>query len=250
MYNPYSYLPSSTNSNSTTHTAHNLFSNNDDDDKTIITSNVSQPNDHSTTHGLLDSGATDHFLIVQSQVLNQRPTKNPVTVVIPDASKCKSTEECDIDWKMLPQSAREGHIIPSLKTHALISVVKLCDAGCQVLFKHNCCLVTYNNKIITYGIRCPQTRLWMVPLTVPPSTKSKTIFTTHHANSIHHMANQRNLIEYLHQCFFSPPASTLIKAINNDQLLGVPGFTLKAVKKCLPTSTATIKGHLHCNRKI
>ena len=40
---------------------------------------------------------------------------------------------------------------------------------------------------------------------------------------------------------FSPTESTLIKAIKNDQLLGVPGLTIDAVNKHLPTSTATIK---------
>ena len=50
--------------------------------------------------------------------------------------------------------------------------------------------------------------------------------------------------------FFSPhPKHTLIKAITNDQLLGAPAFTTKALNKCLLTSTATIKGHLHCNHK-
>ena len=250
MHNSYSYLPFSTKNSNINHTVNDLFSTNDDDEKTIITSNTARSTtNHKTTHGLLDSGATDHFLTIQSKVRNRRPTSNPVTVVIPNGSRCKSTEECDLDWDMLPQRARKGHILPSLKTHALISVVKLCDAGCQVIFKHNCCLVIYNNKVVMYGVRCPRTHLWLVPLTVPPSTKTKKIFTTHHANSIHHMANQRNLIEYLHQCFFSPPASTLAKAIKNDQLLGVPGFTLKAVNKWLPTSTATIKGHLHRNRK-
>ena len=249
MYNSYSYLPVSSKS-SLENTSNNIYLNENDDEQTIVTNNTSESNDNLVTHGLLDSGATDHFITIQSKVLNRRPTQNAVTVVIPDGTKSKSTEECDMDWPMLPKSACEGHILPSLKTHALVSVVKLCDAGCQVIFKHNCCLVVYKNKVIMYGVRCPRTRLWMVPLTIP-TTKSKTknIFTTHHANNIHHMANQRNLIEYLHQCFFSPPASTLIKAIKNDQLMGVPGFTLKAVRKWLPTSTATIKGHLHRNRK-
>ena len=75
-----------------------------------------------------------------------------------------------------------------------------------------------------------------------------TLFNQQHANSIHHMANQRNLIEYLHQCFFSPPERTLVKAVKNDQLLGVPGFTIKAINKWLPTSTATIKGRMHHTR--
>ena len=163
-----------------------------------------------------------------------------------------SSEECDIDWPVLPPEAKSGHILPSLKNHALISVVKLCDAGCEVVFKHNCCLVIYNKKVIMYGVRCPRSHLWLVPLAI---TNAKRMLNTqqsyqrHHANNIHHMANQKNLIEYLHQCFFSPPASTLIKAVKNDQLLGVPGFTMKAIKKWLPVSTATIKGHLHCTRK-
>ena len=104
-----------------------------------------------------------------------------------------------------------------------------------------------------YGVRCPRTRLWMVPLSIhnqqKPMKRDKNCFNKHHANSIHHMANQQNFIEYLHQCFFSPPPSTLVKAIKNNQLLGVPGLTMKVVNKWLPTSTATIKGNLHCTRK-
>lgn len=102
-----------------------------------------------------------------------------------------------------------------------------------------------------YGVRCPRTRLWMVPLSIKGNTATtkKVLFNQHHANNIHHMANQKNLIEYLHQCFFSPHTSTLVKAVKNDQLLGVPGFTMKAINKWLPTSTATIKGHLHRTRQ-
>ena len=35
----------------------------------------------------------------------------------------------------LPRSARECHIIPDLASYSLISVVKLCEAGCEVSFK-------------------------------------------------------------------------------------------------------------------
>ena len=174
-----------------------------DDDETVVTSNRSD-----ATHGLLDSGASDNFFMVKSQLKDQRPTSNPITVVIPDGRKMKSTEEGDADWPSLPENARSGHIIPSIKSYALISVVKLCDAGCEVIFRHNCCLVLYNNKIVLYGVRCPRTRLWMVPLTQKQSTtsnKNNTVFTKHHTNSIHHMENQKNLIEYLHQCFFLSP---------------------------------------------
>ena len=231
----------------------NSMNEDDDDEDTVVTSNVTTtPGISKATHGLLDSGATDHFLAINSHVKNKRPSKNKINVEIPDGNNMESSEECDLDWPTLPAAARTGHILKNLKNYALVSVVKLCDAGCNVIFKHDCCLVIYKKKIIMYGIRCPRTRLWMVPLSLQHQhTKDTTRhdFKQHHANSIHHMANQRNLVEYLHQCFFSPPASTLIKAIRNDQLLGVPGFTMKAVNKWLPVSTATIKGHMNRTRK-
>ena len=49
--------------------------------------------------------------------------------------------------------------------------------------------------------------------------------------------------------FFFSTKSTLIKAIQHDNLLGIPGLTEHAVKKYLPESTATIKGHLHQTRE-
>ena len=54
---------------------------------------------------------------------------------------------------------------------------------------------------------------------------------------------------YLHQCLFSPPKSSLLKAIKNDQLLGIPQLTEHAVQKYPPSSTAIIKGHLHRTRQ-
>ena len=49
--------------------------------------------------------------------------------------------------------------------------------------------------------------------------------------------------------FFSPTKTTFLKAIKNDQLLGIPGLTETAVTKFLPPSSATIKGHMHRERK-
>ena len=35
-----------------------------------------------------------------------------------------ATEECDLDWTVLPPETRTGHILKHLKTYTLISVVK------------------------------------------------------------------------------------------------------------------------------
>ena len=97
------------------------------------------------------------------------------------------------------------------------------------------------------GATFPQTKLWLIPLqtkneklAVPQRTLSK-----QQLNNLHHTTGQQQLIQYLHQCLFSPTKSTLIKAIKNNQLIGIPGLNEKAVNEHLPISTATIKGHMH-----
>ena len=145
MYPSYSYLPSLKHSIiPSLHRAYAAHSDKiDNNNETVVTSNTSN---HHETHGLLDSGASDHFLTIRSKVQNVCPTQNPITVSIPTGTKIKSTKECDLDWPDLPQEARHGHIIPSLRNHALVSVTKLWDAGCDIIFRHNCCLIVYNTK--------------------------------------------------------------------------------------------------------
>ena len=45
----------------------------------------------------------------------------------------QSTHKCEMDWPMLPLSERKAHIIPKLAQQSLLSVVKLCAAGCRVI---------------------------------------------------------------------------------------------------------------------
>ena len=198
---------------------------------------------------MLDSGTTDHFLSIRAGVYNIRPTKNQVNVTIPDGATLQSSHECDINWPDLPKEARTGHILPGLANQSLIPVVKLYNAGCIVIFHKLCCTILYNNKIILYGIKCPTTKLWLVPLKQSNGTKPTSKTQQHHINSIYQTNSQTELIKYLHQCFISPPKLTLIKAMKNDQLLCVPGLTKEAANKYLPTSTATIKGHMHREQK-
>ena len=56
-------------------------------------------------------------------------------------------------------------------------------------------------------------------------------------------------IQYLHQACFSPTVSTWWKAIDNDQFIGWPGLSSKAVIKYLPESTSTAKGHMARTRQ-
>eukprot|EP00804_Cyclotella_cryptica_P024278 CCRYP_012561-RA/>CCRYP_012561-RA protein AED:0.25 eAED:0.27 QI:0/0/0/1/1/1/3/0/611 len=69
------------------------------------------------------------------------------------------------------------------------------------------------------------------------------------SNSVYHTTTLAERIQYIHQCLFSPTVHTLCKAIDNDQLIGFPPITSAQVRKYLPESTATAKGHLRRVKK-
>ena len=109
-----------------------------------------------------------------------------------------------------------------------------------------------DNKIILYGTKCQTTGLWLVPIAFSNQIKEQNKIPTishHQIHNVHHTSTQKELIEYIHQCMFSPTKSTLIKAIQNNQLLGIPGMDTKLVNRHLQETPATIKGHLHRTRK-
>jgi len=73
--------------------------------------------------------------------------------------------------------------------------------------------------------------------------------TVHQMHHAHDTSTKAKLAEYHHQSLFSPPPPTLVKAIQNKQLESFSGLTGDLIRKHQPKSTATLKGHMHCNRK-
>ena len=57
------------------------------------------------------------------------------------------------------------------------------------------------------------------------------------------------LAMYHHQTLCSPPKSTLLRAIANEQLKPFPGLSYKLINKHLPPSSASGKGHMVRTRK-
>ena len=64
------------------------------------------------------------------------------------------------------------------------------------------------------------------------------------ANNAYTMPTAKARVKYLHQCLFSPPTTTLISAIHNNQLSKWPGLTESAVRRYLQEAPATSKGHM------
>ena len=116
--------------------------------------------------GILDSGAISHFLVVGAPATKKQVAVAPVSVTLTDGDQVHSTHIGYLDMPQLPKSARECHIIPDLASYSLISVVKLCEAGCEVSFKTLGIgvEVRYRGRLIIKGSKFTRTGLWMVPL--------------------------------------------------------------------------------------
>ena len=149
----------------------------DDDDKTIATSNksckhecdsatavtadlteddLSSDDDSTPTEfAILDSGATAHFLIKGAAVKNKLPATNPLRIKLPNGSLIKSTHTCNLDIPWLPNNITEAHVVPGLSHSSLVSTRKFCDAGCKITFDIDECRIVYKGKLVLAGTRDP-----------------------------------------------------------------------------------------------
>jgi hypothetical protein len=136
-----------------------------------------------------------------------------------------------------------------MKNHSLISVTKLCNAGCEVIFNKNECVVKHKGNEVTRGTKNTSNGLWYIPLANDANAKPSAIDNDPTINSVYHTSTLAETIQYLHQCLFSPTIDTLCKAIDNNQLIGFPHLTSPLVRKYLPDSEATAKGHMNRTRR-
>ena len=199
--------------------------------------------------GIGDAGATGTFLLPGAPVKNLRAATTPLKILLPDGGVIKSTHQCHLDIPWLPNEATKAHIVPGLAHTSLISIKQLCDNGCTVVYDKLACKVYFKHQLVWLGQREPKTGLWILPL--QPNRPTEMTFTpdnidntTHQANSAYTMTSKGALINFLHQCAFSPAIPTWIKAIDNGQFATWPGLTSKAVRKYMTPSPATDKGHM------
>jgi hypothetical protein len=196
-----------------------------------------------------------------------------------------STHTATLPIPTLPTTAGQSHLFPDLKTGPLLSIGQLCDFGCFVMFTLTQMLV-FNKKFehIMTGERKKSTGLWYVPLPIPtvptppdtplPFKFSKLKIPQNHSTTFKNKIPQHyqyqehqptsinsangiirqdtltsDLCAFHHTALFSPAPSTLLAALNNGFLDTFPGLTPHVVKKYLPPSEATAKGHLDQDRQ-
>jgi hypothetical protein len=152
----------------------------DDDDITVVTSNVSNgltaslesafslfaPRQQASNEAIADSGATQIFVMDGTPVHNKQKTTCPLKIALADRRRVMSTHMCDIIIPGLPTTL-VGHIVPELSIASLFGIRVLTEAGCTVKFDIKKCVVKYNGKIILIGMKDPTTDLWTLPIVGP-----------------------------------------------------------------------------------
>lgn len=194
--------------------------------------------------GIADSGATSNFCPTNATVTDIQQATTPLLVRIPDGKQLQSSHTCKLDIAGLPEEARIGHIIPGMRGHSLISLTQLCRAGCHIQMTNDSLQVWYNGKEVMCGVKCPRTKLWLLPLNDTPDNITECQATDQLAANVYTYSSRAERIQYLHQACFSSTIETWCKAIENDQILSWPGLTATAVRKHLQPLPATAKGHM------
>ena len=213
------------------------------------------PTQHSTNSNnwaIVDSGASNHYLTTKAPATEILPATSPISITLPDGTTVESTHTCLLDLPQLPLEARRAHIIPQLASHSLISVPTLCNAGCHVHFAENECTISYKNNTIMCATKCDNTNMWMIPLSTPqhiiPPTNNHTHDVNNTVNNCTHFRNTSTQHEYatfIHQALGSPPASTLLQALERStELITIPGLTKQLITTHLRRVIATDKGHM------
>jgi hypothetical protein len=200
---------------------------------------------------ILDSGATSHFLTTDALALDIQPTRHPIIARLPNGKRLQSTHTCTLDLPSLPKSARAAHIIPCLASHSLLSAVTLCNAGCTVNFTKIDCTITYRGRTIIFGHKCTRTGLWLIPLSegAPPPVPKLHPQPAHFVANVSATSSAAEYARYIHQTLCSPPAATLLQALQqSSELRTIPNLTLALIRNHLPQSTVTDKGHMRRHR--
>jgi hypothetical protein len=190
----------------------------------------------------LDSGCTAHFLLANAKCTNKVLVETPLEVCKSNGATIASTHTATLNLPFLPHAARQAHILPGLAQHSLLYVGQMCDSGCAVTFPATKLTLTNGESTILTGQREKESGMWRVPV---ENSIPLRIAPEYHAHNVYEQKSIQDTITYLHACCFSLVKDTWLKAIKNGQFATWPSITVENVRKYLPKSYATAKGHMN-----
>lgn len=168
-----------------------------------------------------------------------------IVVEQPDGSTIRSVGTGYLKWKFLPRKQRLVHIFKDL-TGSLLSIGLLCDAGFEVTFKkHTVSVNTKDGQRIIEGARV--NKLWMLDINDDSEHMHMSQENGKTSQMITHQTHGE-LVRYAHTTMGAPANPTFITAISKGYI-EPPGITVEMVRKNMPNSVATAKGHLQLTRQ-
>jgi hypothetical protein len=105
------------------------------------TNNYMQPNKaynihalktNNPTHGILDTGATDHFMPMSYQGLGERATTNGIQVGCANGTLMRARATDILNIPTLPETSKQCHKFKEIDM-PLVSGKKLADANCTTI---------------------------------------------------------------------------------------------------------------------
>ena len=144
-------------------------------------------------------------------------------------------------------------------TNNLLGLVPFANLGCTGVFKPKAFHIFKANDhtAILSGTRDVLTSLWRVSLqretgpisdSIPPPHQDTGLYVEANAVSIQDNATY---VRFVHACLGYPAPSTFLRAVSQGYITGpdqFPRLTTRMVRKHLPNSMATAKGHLDRSR--
>ena len=207
------------------------------------------------TIAILDTDATLHYISTkaQSNCTNITPNSDGPSIQVSSIDNIKSPTivQIPLSYKISIKS-QEGHIFNKLNGY-LISIGKLCDEYFVALFTNNHINIYKDGDIINEEQSNRTNGLCNIPFSI------KTAPTVHLISPPKHIMNigaikdsttQCDDTALLHGCAFIPLFSTFLREIKIIHFASFTNRTDNLVKKQLPKSTVTIKGHKRMEQKI
>ena len=86
--------------------------------------------------GISDTGDSKHYIKTSELYEKKNRKKHQPQWESQMEEKITPTKDCKLELTQLPEKSREGHILSGLTHGLLISIVKMCDAGCKSVFTY------------------------------------------------------------------------------------------------------------------
>ena len=117
-------------------------------------------------NGILDSGSTGNFITTTTPQCNTKMSHAQLKIKQPDESNMLSKHKSELTiLQELSKKAREAYAFDKI-TFPLISIAKLCDDNCAVLFLKSKAVIMRENKVTAKAPRDHISKLWIMSLKI------------------------------------------------------------------------------------